>query len=117
MVFITTSNPSGWWGIGAGLFALGWNVYNAIVERRPKLVIRQTGDSVTDRAHTRPDGRVIYMLRVAISNESTKKPVVLANFHLLLPWNDEYLDLLPDPKEVGKDDYTIPGSPNSIWQY
>jgi hypothetical protein len=94
-----------------------WNVFNALVERRPKLVIRQTGDSITDRAHTRPDGRVIYMLRVAITNESTKKPVVLANFQLLLPWNDEYLDLLPDPKEVDKDEYIIPGPTNTMLRY
>jgi hypothetical protein len=99
------------------LAALGWNVFNAILERRPKLLVRQIGDSITDRAHTRPDGRVIYMLRAVVVNESMKKPVVIAAYHLGLPWKDEYLDLLPDPEEIEKEDYIVPGSQNSIWRY
>jgi hypothetical protein len=113
----TASNPSGWYGIVIGLAALGWNVFNAILERRPKLLVRQIGDSITDRAHTRPDGRVIYMLRAVVVNESMKKPVVIAAYHLGLPWKDEYLDLLPDPKEIEKENYIVPGSQNSIWRY
>ena len=113
----SAGNPSSWYGIVIGLAALSWNVINAILERRPKIVVRQVGDSITDRAHTQPDGRVIYMLRVVIANESTKKPVVLASFHLLLPWKDEYLDLLPDPQELEESEYVIPGSSNSLWQY
>jgi hypothetical protein len=114
---LDTNNPSGWYGIVIGLSVLGWNVYDALAERRPKVVVRQIGDSITDRAHTRPDGRVIFMLRVAISNESTRKPVVLAHFQLLLPWKDEYLDLLPDPQILDRSEYVIPGSANSMWQY
>jgi len=52
-----------------------------------------------------------------ISNESTRKPAVLAHFQLRLPWKDEYLDLLPDPDEVGKSEYVIPGSTNMLWRY
>lgn len=111
------SGPSGWYGIVLALAALSWNIYNAFAERRPKLVIRQIGDSITDRAHTRPDGRVIYMLRVSITNESTRKPVVLAHFSLGLPWKDEQLDLLPDPKEIDDSEYIIPGSTNNLWKY
>jgi hypothetical protein len=117
MALSSPGNPSGWYGIVVGLAALGWNVLNSVLERRPRIVARQIGDSITDRAHTQPDGRVVYMLRVAVANESTKKPVVLAHFRLRLPWNDEELDLLPDPKEVDKAKYVIPGSTNSMWSY
>lgn len=61
MALVSPGNPSGWHGVVIGLAALGWNVLSSVLERRPRIAARQIGDSVTDRAHTQPDGRVVYI--------------------------------------------------------
>jgi hypothetical protein len=97
MLASTSTAPSSWHGIVIGLVAVGWNVYKAVVERKRRVLVRQVGTSITDRVEARNDEPTIYQLDVSITNDSPGRPVVIAGYRLLPPWNDEYISLLPDP--------------------
>lgn len=53
-----------------------------------------------DRIEARNGEPTIYQLDVSITNDSPRRPVVIAGYRLLPPWNDEYISLLPDPHEA-----------------
>jgi hypothetical protein len=94
-----TSNPNGWYGIVVALGGITWQAINAFLDRRRKVVIRQNGDSITNCAWDLTDGRVVYFVRVSITNDSPRRPAVIRGYELQPPWKDDELDLWPDPDD------------------
>jgi hypothetical protein len=109
----TVSSPNGWWGIGIGLAALGWNVYSAREDRKRKVLVRQVGGDENVAQACGPY-KVIYLVRVSITNESPRRPVTIASYGLSLPWKDDDLEPLPDPAELERgSEYVLDG----LWAY
>lgn len=88
----------------------GWTYYRQNLRR---LSIRQVGGSVTDRVTRVNDTVTTFQVEVAITNDSPHATVVIAYYHLELPWNDPQFEPLPDP--VPRDVYKMPGS-SLEWQ-
>lgn len=82
----TSGAPSGWYGIVIGLIAVGWNVYNALTERKMKVLVRCSGF-----ANARDDQPTVFVLDVSILNDSPRRSIVIAGYELIPPWSDEYI--------------------------
>lgn len=95
----TLSSPNGWYAIAIAVGVLAWNVYNGIADRRRKVLVRQVGTSITDRVESRCSEGTIFQFDVSITNDSPRRPVVIAGYRLVAPWKDEYITLVPDPAE------------------
>jgi len=96
---VELTNPSGWYGIVIGLSGLIWQATNAFLDRRRKILIRQGGSEIENCVFSSVEGRVFYQIRVSITNDSPRRPVIIRRYELCPPWKDDGLDLLDDPDD------------------
>jgi len=92
------------------LAALIWAIYSWRRDNKRVLSIRQVGSSITDRV-TNVDGSFsTFSIEVAITNDSPRANIVVAYYDLELPWKDDELDPLWDPRELypPSDSYEVP---------
>jgi hypothetical protein len=82
----TSSAPSGWYGIVIGLIAVGWNVYNALAERKRKVLVQCSGWT-----NAREDEPTVFVIGVSIVNDSPRRSVVITGYELVPPWSDKYV--------------------------
>jgi hypothetical protein len=81
------------------IIGAGWAVYTQIDKKRVKLHITQSGSSITNTVYATEHDMTGYRAELKIINDSAC-PVVLRGFDLRLPWNDEGIRFLPDPRET-----------------
>jgi hypothetical protein len=92
------------------LAALIWAVFSWYRDNKRRLSIRQVGSSITDRVTSVGGSFSTFSIEVTITNDSPRANVVIAYYDLELPWKDDELDPLWDPRELypPSDLYEIP---------
>ena len=89
----------------AALIWGGWTYFRQSLRR---LSIKQVGGSITDRVTRVNDTFTSFQVEVAITNDSPHATVVIAYYHLELPWNEPHFEALDDPAPSGV--YRMPGT-------
>ncbi len=100
-------------GFCLALLSLSWQAFTWLVDQRRNIVIRQIGNSITDRTFVTPGaGPTVYVLSVAIANESRRRAVVIANFRLRPIWSRASPEAIDDPSESdgSASEYIVPAT-------
>lgn len=93
------------------LLAIVWAIYSYLRQSRRRLSIRQVGDEFSDSVAYWESGMTSYSIEIAITNDSPHAAIVIAWYDIELPWNEEGLEPLIDPKQLDdpSDFYRPPG--------
>jgi hypothetical protein len=100
-------------GFCLAVLSLSWQAFTWLVDQRRNIVIRQIGTGITDRTFVTPGtGPTVYVLSVAIANESRRRGVVIANFRLRPIWSSATLEVIDGPSEsdATASEYIIPAT-------
>ena len=72
-----------------GLAGLTWAVWSWWRNERRVLNIHQHGDNVVNCVHHPRDGCTVLMIQVSVTNNSPKRTVVVKDYWLQVPWNED----------------------------
>lgn len=107
----TTSTVLAVLAVLVSVVSMGFSLWSWYREHLRRLVLDQTGNSMTDLIlETTNAGPTTYQLNVVVINASLTTTIVIRSFCLKLPWDDEFLKLLDDPRLLvpQRDDYKFP---------
>ncbi len=98
-------------GFCLAVLSLCWQAFTWLVDQRRSILVRQIGNTITDRTFVTPgSGPTIYVLSVAITNESRRRPAVISSFALRPTWSSTVLEAIADPRETDStaSEYVLP---------
>jgi len=91
-------------GLLVAAISLFWNIYNSVAGRRGTLSIRHgESDNVTNSVFALEQYVTAFLMNLVISNDSVSRTVTIQDMWLEIPWKDDFLHVLPDPTELGKE--------------
>ena len=94
-------------GLITGLALLAWTVWSWCRSERRVLTIHQHGDNIINCVHHHRDLCTTFMIQVAVTNDSPKRTIVIADYWLEVPWKEDGWWPIGDPKEMDQTHYVV----------
>ncbi len=92
-------------GLIPGLLGVTFAVWSWLRSERRKLSIQQHGDNIINTVYHRTEFSTLFMLEVSITNDSSKRTIVISHYKLEFPWNDPDFSPLRDPADTEEPRY------------